>query len=74
MNMRQELKGIGQRARAAALELAAAPANARQAAIEGMAARLVNAQDEIIRANQQDMAKATQSGADEAFLKRLQIT
>ncbi len=74
MNIRQELKGIGQRARAAALELAATPATARQSAIEGMAARLVNAQDEIIRANQQDMAKATQSGADEAFLKRLQIT
>ena len=45
MNIRQELKGIGQKARAAALELAAAPATARQTAIEGMATRLVYAHD-----------------------------
>ena len=74
MSIRQELKEIGQKARAAALELSAASAIARQSAIERMAARLISAHDEIMQANQLDMAKATSSGTDDAFLKRLQIS
>jgi glutamate-5-semialdehyde dehydrogenase len=74
MSIRQELKEIGQKARVAALELSAASATARQSVIERMADRLISAHDEIMQANQQDMAKCTARGADEAFLKRLQIS
>ncbi|NMA42473.1 MAG: glutamate-5-semialdehyde dehydrogenase [Oligosphaeraceae bacterium] len=74
MSIRQKLKETGQKARVAALELSVASAAVRQSAIEGMAARLLSAYDEIMQANQLDMAKAAASAADEAFLKRLQIT
>ncbi|MFA6930939.1 MAG: glutamate-5-semialdehyde dehydrogenase [Lentisphaeria bacterium] len=74
MNIKQELKAIGQAARAAALELGSAPASVRQAAIEQMAVKLKASHDAIMAANQEDLQGAIARGADTAFLKRLEIT
>lgn len=74
MCIRQEMLAIGRKARQAARSMAEASATSRQAAIEEMAARLSAAHDEVISANQQDMKIAASKGANDAFLKRLQIT
>ena len=74
MDIKKHMLTIGQAARAAARELAAAPATSRQDAIEAMAEKLRQAHDDVIAANQQDMQAAETQGADPAFCKRLLIT
>ncbi|NMA46557.1 MAG: glutamate-5-semialdehyde dehydrogenase, partial [Lentisphaerae bacterium] len=65
---------IGRNAREASRVLGTAPATVRQAAIEGMAANLTAAHDTLMAANQEDLRAAADAQADQAFLKRLQIT
>ena len=74
MDIKKHMLALGQAARNAARELAAAPASCRQAAIAAMAEKLRAAHDEVMTANQQDVREAEKQGADAAFCKRLQIT
>ena len=74
MDIKKHMLTLGQAARAAARELAAASATSRQAAIAAMAEKLRQAHDDVIAANQQDMHAAETQGADPAFCKRLLIT
>ncbi|MDD4538951.1 MAG: glutamate-5-semialdehyde dehydrogenase [Lentisphaeria bacterium] len=72
-SIKQQMTEIGRNAREASRVLGAAPATVRQAAIEGMAANLTAAHDAVMAANQDDL-RAAAAHADQAFLKRLQIT
>lgn len=72
-SIKQQMTEIGRDAREASRVLGAAPATVRQAAIEGMAANLTAAHDAVMAANQDDL-RAAAAHADQAFLKRLQIT
>lgn len=73
-SIKQQMMEIGRNARAASRELGAAAATVRQAAIEGMAANLAAAHDAVMAANEDDIRAAAAAHADQAFLKRLQIT
>src|SRR6056297_2264334 len=65
------MAGIGQRARAAASELASASADAKRKALELAADAVWNARAEIIAANEQDMAFGRDKGLSEAMMDRL---
>src|SRR6056297_4226909 len=65
------MAGIGQRARAAASELASASADAKRKALELAADAVWNARAEIIAANEQDMAFVRDKGLSEAMMDRL---
>jgi glutamate-5-semialdehyde dehydrogenase len=73
-SIKQQMMEIGRNAREASRVLGTAPATVRQAAIEGMAANLTAAHDTLMAANQEDLRAAADAQADQAFLKRLQIT
>ncbi|MGM0583747.1 MAG: glutamate-5-semialdehyde dehydrogenase [Pseudomonadota bacterium] len=67
------MAGIGRRAQAAAAELAYAPADARQKALEAAAEAVEAREAEILAANAEDMAFATAKGLSPAMLDRLQL-
>jgi glutamate-5-semialdehyde dehydrogenase len=67
------LHQIGQRAKDAARSLALAPSARKDAALTAMAAAIRGHQREIMAANQKDLAEATASGANAAFLDRLAL-
>jgi glutamate-5-semialdehyde dehydrogenase len=67
------LHEIGQRAKNAARSLALAPSARKDAALTAMAAAIRGHQREIMAANQKDLAEATASGANAAFLDRLAL-
>ena len=62
---------MGRRARDAARELALAPTEAKNEALERMAARIELSAEKIIEANRQDLEAAQSKGRDVAFLDRL---
>ncbi len=68
-----EMAALGANARAAAHVLAATPAAAKRAAIEAVADALAAGRDEIIEANEQDMAKAHAAKLNAAMLDRLAL-
>ncbi|MEE8173380.1 MAG: glutamate-5-semialdehyde dehydrogenase [Alphaproteobacteria bacterium] len=68
-----EMAALGANARAAAHVLAATPAAAKRAAIEAVADALAAGRDEIIEANEQDMAKARAAKLNAAMLDRLAL-
>jgi glutamate-5-semialdehyde dehydrogenase len=65
------MSAIGRRARAAAAALARAPAGARDAALEAVAARLRARAGEILAANADDLKAARSRGLSGALLDRL---
>ena len=64
---------MGRRAREAARELALASTDAKNEALERMAARIELSADKIIEANRQDLEAAQSKGRDTAFLDRLRL-
>ncbi len=63
--------GIGQAARAAAAELALAPAEVKNAALAAAAAALRKATPEVLAGNAKDVAAARHGGRPESFVDRL---
>ena len=64
---------MGRRARDAARELALASTEAKNEALERMAARIELSAEKIIEANRQDLEAAQNKGRDAAFLDRLRL-
>ena len=64
---------MGRRAREAARELALASTEAKNEALERMAARIELSAEKIIEANRQDLEAAQSKGRDAAFLDRLRL-
>ena len=64
---------MGRRAREAARELALASTDAKNEALERMAARIELSAEKIIEANRQDLEAAQNKGRDAAFLDRLRL-
>ena len=64
---------MGRRARDAARELALASTEAKNEALERMAARIELSAEKIIEANRQDLEAAQSKGRDAAFLDRLRL-
>jgi glutamate-5-semialdehyde dehydrogenase len=64
---------MGRRAREAARELALASTEAKNEALERMAARLEAGAEKIVEANRQDLDAARGNGRDAAFLDRLML-
>ena len=70
----QLVTAIAERARAASLALAVAPAHARNAALEHLADRIDRSHVHLIEANQRDLAAARAGGLTEAEIDRLTLT
>ncbi|MEW9617471.1 glutamate-5-semialdehyde dehydrogenase [Shinella sp. S4-D37] len=68
------MAGIGRDARAAARPLAIATADAKNRALEAMAAEILAGRDAILAANAIDLANARESGVAAAFIDRLTLT
>jgi glutamate-5-semialdehyde dehydrogenase len=64
---------MGRLAREAAAELALASTDAKNEALERMAARLEAGAEQIVQANRQDLDAAKNKGRDAAFLDRLML-
>ena len=64
---------MGRRAREAARELALASTEAKNEALERMAARIELSAEKIVEANRQDLEAAQSKGRDAAFLDRLRL-
>ena len=67
------MQDIGTRARAAAAELAFAPAEAKRQALEAAAEAVWDQRAEIIAANEKDMAYGREKGLNAAMLDRLML-
>lgn len=65
---------FGQRARAAASRLSHLSTEARTQGLQAMASALVTSQDDILKANERDVAAGRQKGLTEAMLDRLILT
>lgn len=72
--MTNMLENLGQRARAAANELMQLEDAKRSGALYGIAKALEKNEENILKANQQDMENGKASGMPEAFLDRLLLT
>jgi glutamate-5-semialdehyde dehydrogenase len=70
----QLIAQLGQQARAAARQLALAPAGQIDAALNAMAAELIAAQSGVLSANAADVATARANGQTPALLDRLTLT
>ncbi len=73
-NLSAMMAGIGERARAAAAELACAAPEAKRAALEAAADAILARRDEILAANADDMAFGREKGLSKAMLDRLWLT
>jgi glutamate-5-semialdehyde dehydrogenase len=67
------MREVGERARAAARVLARAGAEAKNAALEAIAATLVRDTEKLLAANAHDVAGARAAGNDAAFIDRLTL-
>ncbi len=72
--MTEELKIKGELAKGASYKLAAIGTAVKDAALEKIAAALEERADEIIAANDEDIAAARQNGMREAMIDRLRLT
>ncbi len=68
------LPDLGQRAKAAARLLAVLPSSAKDEALVSAADRLVDRSDEILSANQSDVARSLGSGASPTVVDRLRLS
>lgn len=71
---RDVITRMGQRARAAARALAAAPTHAKNRALECIAENLMAEREAILAANRLDLERAQAEGLSAAFIDRLTIT
>ena len=69
-----DLNRIGQRAQAASRSLAAMRAPEKNAALNAMADEILRSAEEILAANQQDVAAAREKGTPEPLIDRLALT
>jgi len=74
MDIKQYMESVGQKARAAAAEVAKASTSAKNKALLAMAAAVRARQSELLAANDADLAQAKQDGLDAAMLDRLTLT
>ncbi len=74
MDLRNYIEDIGRRARTAARELARSDTNARNGALEAIAAALRREAALLIAANREDLAAAREAGLEPALLDRLTLT
>ena len=72
-DIHQVMTDLGRRARAAAAELAFAPAKAKTAALNAAADAVWARRAEIIEANAKDMDFGTEKGLTKAMLDRLML-
>ncbi len=72
-NVTEQILEIARRSRVAARALAAANRNVKDRALEAMAAALVRDQEQILKANQQDLERGKASGMSEGLLDRLEL-
>jgi len=68
------VRELGREARAAARELARAGSDAKNRALQAMAAEIRARSDALLEANRADVAQAKQDGRDGAFVDRLTLT
>jgi glutamate-5-semialdehyde dehydrogenase len=73
-DIRAMMAEIGRRARAAAAELAFAPAEAKTAALDAAAEAVMAREASILAANEKDMAYGREKGLSAAMLDRLLLT
>ncbi len=71
MDVQEEVRSLAQHARQASVELGQTSADARNEALAAMASALREHTDEILDANELDMASACDAGTSEAILDRL---
>ncbi len=70
MNIDTYMREIGQKARVASRQLAAAESGQKNAALLAIAAELKNRQQDILVANALDMNAGRENGLDDALLDR----
>lgn len=74
MDVLSYMQQLGQKARAASRVVAMADTASKNAALLAMADAINAARDELIKANQQDLANGRAKGLDAALLDRLELT
>lgn len=72
-NVEEEVRKIARASKRAASALAGASADQKNAALEAIAVALVAAEDEIIAANQVDLARGEENGLSQGLLDRLML-
>jgi glutamate-5-semialdehyde dehydrogenase len=72
-DLREEMREMGRRARAAAREMARADTERKNLALRGIAHALRNRFAPILKANEEDVAQARSAGRDAAFVDRLSL-
>ncbi|GLK85376.1 glutamate-5-semialdehyde dehydrogenase [Ancylobacter defluvii] len=73
-DVRTLMRALGARARASTRKLALAPAPVKQAALMAAAAAIRADADAILRANEEDVARASAAGLSESMIDRLTLT
>jgi glutamate-5-semialdehyde dehydrogenase len=73
-DLQAAMREMGQRARAAARELARADTGIKNRSLEAMAASIRSQVSQILKANGADVAQAKKDGCDAAFIDRLTLT
>ena len=74
MNLKNYMREIGKRARSAARIMARAETKTKNDALLKIAGILLENQDALLKANQNDMQAASKDGLDAAMLDRLELT
>ncbi len=74
MDIKAYMSGVGERARAASRAMARANTNAKNGALEAIAAALEREAEALLLANGRDLAAGRESGLDAAMLDRLELT
>ena len=74
MDITEQMRDMGRRAKAAARRLAAADGRAKQHALNRLAELLESERDAVAEANARDLAAAAERGLDKARTQRLEIT
>ena len=74
MDVKDYMLQVGQQARAASAAIAKADSGEKNQALQAIANAIEAARDELIAANQKDMARGQENGLDAALLDRLELT
>ena len=73
-DVKNDIRRLGQQARAAASSVAVASSAQKDSALHAMADAIEAAQDELLSANRDDLDAARSKGIDAALLDRLELT
>ena len=74
LSVEQIMASLGQEAKAAARTLSVATTQQKNQALLAMADNIIATTDQILAANEKDIAAAKQAGKDDAFIDRLSLT